>query len=289
MRGVMSLAIFAAFAVVVVLPQVLFIVNETDQAIITQFGEYRRTVSDPGLHVKLPVVQTVHLFERRILSSDANPQDYLTLDKKRLVVDHITRWRIVDPLQFYKTVQHVQGASRRLDDIVDSELRRATAKQEFSILISSKREAVMEAVAKSASEQAKEFGIDIQDVRIKRADLPPEVQQSVFSRMVAERERIAKRYRSEGEEEAVKIRAETDKRRTILIAEAYQESQGLRGAGDAEATRIAGEAYGQEPELYRLLRSLEAFEAMFGPDDQAILSTESDLIWYLQDSDARRP
>lgn len=282
-RVLVMLVPFALMALLVA-PQACFIVNETDQAIITQFGEYKRTVQEPGLHFKQPMIQVAHRFEKRILSSDATPAEYLTLDKKRLVVDHVTRWRIVDPLTFLKTVRDVYGARARLDDVVFSELRRAIAEREFTTLISSKRETVMEAVAKSAAAQAQQFGIDVVDVRIKRADLPAEVQQSVFARMVAERERIAKRYRSEGEEEAAKIRAETDKQRTIVLAKAYEESQRLRGTGDAEATRITGEAFGQDAEFYRFVRSLEAYETLLAQESQVILSADSVLLRYLQQS-----
>ncbi len=281
MRLLTPVAFLLALAVLLA-PQFCFVVTETDQVIITQFGEYKRTVQEPGLYFKQPVTQLAHRFDRRILSSDATPAEYLTLDKKRLVVDHVTRWRITDPLRFFKTVRDTYGARARLDDVVFSELRRAIAEREFATLISSKRETVMEAVAKSAAIQAQQFGIDVVDVRIKRADLPSEVQQSVFARMVAERERIAKRYRSEGEEEAAKIRAETDKQRTIILAKAYEESQKLRGAGDAEAARITAEAFGQDAEFYRFVRSLEVYEAVLPQDGQLILSSESELLRYLQ-------
>lgn len=277
------LTILFPFVIVAVLvvPQIFFIVDETDQIILTQFGEFKRTVQEPGLNFKLPIIQVVHRFEKRILSSDAVPAEYLTLDKKRVVVDHVTRWRIADPLKFFKTVRDVFGARARLDDIVFSELRRAIAEREFVNIISLKREAVMELVAKSAAIQAKQFGIDVVDVRIKRADLPSEVQQSVFARMVAERERIAKRYRSEGEEQAAKIRATTDKERTIILAKAYEKSQKLRGTGDAEAARITAEAFGQDTEFYRFVRSLEMYENTLIQDGQLVLSSDAELLRYL--------
>jgi membrane protease subunit HflC len=276
-------SLFAPLLVVAALliPQVCFVVTETDQVIITQFGQYKRTVREPGLYAKAPFVQLVQRFDKRILSSDATAAEYLTLDKKRLVVDHVTRWRVIDPLRFYKTVRDLYGARARLDDIVFSELRRALGEREFANIISSKRESVMELVAKSAAAQAQQFGIDVVDVRIKRADLPQEVRQSVFSRMVAERERIAKRYRSEGEEEAAKIRAETDKQRTIILAKAYEESQKLRGGGDADAIRISADAYGQDPEFYRFVRSLETYEAVLGQGSELILSADAELLRYL--------
>jgi membrane protease subunit HflC len=272
----------ALLAAVFLAPQVFFIVTEVDQAIITQFGEYKRTVRDPGLHWRIPFIQAVNRFDKRILSSDAISAEYLSVDKKRLVVDHITRWKIVDPLLFFKTVRDVFGARARLDDIVVSELRRAIAEREFSNLISSKREAVMELVAASSAKQAEKFGITVVDVRIKRADLPKEVQQSVFARMVAERERIAKRYRSEGEEEAAKIRAQTDKEKTIILAKAYEESQKMRGLGDGESTRISAEAFGQDEEFYQFVRSLQAYENVIDQNTNLILSADSKLLRYLQ-------
>ncbi len=266
--------------------QTLFTVNETEQVIITQFGEYKRTVTEPGLTYKLPFVQTVNRFERRILVSDAPHAEYLTQDKKRLVADPITRWRIVDPLQFYKSVRDESGARARLDDLVFSELRREVASHTFDVVIGAKREAIMDAVATTARARAREFGIEVVDVRIKRADLPREVQSSVFARMQAEREREAKRYRSEGEEEAAKLRADTDKDRTIILATAEQEAQTVRGKGDATATRIYAEAYGKDPEFYAFLRSLQAYEQFVGKRTTLFLSADSDLFRYLGSSHA---
>jgi len=265
----------------VITAQTLFTVNETEQVIITQFGEFKRTVNSPGLTYKLPFMQTVNRFDRRILVSDAPNAEYLTQDKKRLVADPVTRWRISDPLQFYKTVRDESGARARLDDLVFSELRREVASHTFGVVIGSKREAIMEAVAATAREKAREFGIEIVDVRVKRADLPREVQSSVFARMQAEREREAKRYRSEGEEEAAKLRAETDKERTIILATAEQQAQKLRGEGDATATRIYADAYGKDPEFYTFLRSLQAYELFVGKRSTLFLSAESDLFRYL--------
>ena len=261
--------------------QVFFTVNETEQVVITQFGEYKRTIQEPGLAMKLPFVQTANRFERRILFSDAPHAEYLTQDKKRLVADPITRWRIADPLRFYKTVRDEAGARARLDDLVFSELRREVASHTFGSVIGKQREAIMDAVAATAREKAREFGIEIVDVRIERADLPREVQTSVFARMQAEREREAKRYRSEGEEEAAKLRAQTDKERTIILATAEQQAQRLRGEGDAEATRIYAEAYGKDPEFYAFVRSLQAYEQFVGKRSTLVLSTGSDLFRYL--------
>ncbi|MDA1273214.1 MAG: protease modulator HflC [Verrucomicrobia bacterium] len=270
--------LIAAFAL---LKQVFVIVDEREQVIITQFGEYIRTIQKPGLAAKVPFLQTSIRFDRRILASDAPQAEYLSQDKKRLVADPVTRWRIADPLKFFKTVRDESGARARLDDLVFSELRREVASHTFATVIGANREIIMDAVAKSAREKAVEFGIEVVDVRIKRADLPKEVQQSVFARMQAEREREAKRYRSEGEEEANKLRSQTDKERTIVLAEAEQTAQVQRGEGDATATRIYAEAYGKDPEFYRFVRSLQSYELFLGQRSTLLLSADSPLFRYL--------
>jgi len=271
-------AIIAAF---VVSKQIFIIVDEREQVIVTQFGEYIRTIQQPGLAVKKPFLHTTIRFDRRILASDAPQAEYLSQDKKRLVADPVTRWRIADPLLFFKTVRDESGARARLDDLVFSELRREVASHTFATVIGGKREAIMDAVANSVREKAREFGIEVVDVRIKRADLPKEVQQSVFARMQAEREREAKRYRSEGEEEANKLRAQTDKERTIVLAEAEQSAQKLRGEGDATATRIYAEAYNKDAEFYSFVRSLQSYELFLGKRSTLLLSADSPLFRYL--------
>lgn len=279
MKGVTGILVLVL--VVVAGTSCLYTVDETDQVVITQFGEYKRTEREPGLHVKMPLIEVVLRFEKRILSSDANRAKYLTVDKKRVVIDHLTRWRISDPLVFFKSVGHEAGARERIDDIVFSELRRELASHPFAKIISVEREPIMGTVAARAAEKTKQFGIEVVDVRIKRADLPEEVQASVFARMQAERMREAKRYRSEGEEEAAKIRATTDKERTIILAKAYEESETLRGEGDAEATGIYAKAYGPEPEFYSFLRRLKAYERIMAEQGMVVLSTDSWLFEYL--------
>ncbi len=268
--------------------QSFFIVNETELAIVTQFGEYKRSFRHAGIQWKLPFIQEVSRMEARILGSDAPAAEYLTLDKKRLVADPITRWRIKDPLAFYKALRDETGAKARLDDIVNSELRREIASQDFGKIIGNARDPLMAVVAQRVRKQTESFGIEIVDVRIRRADLPREVQESVFARMRAERERVAKQYRSEGEEEAAKIRADTDKERTIILAKAYEESQALRGEGDAEGIRIYAEAYGKDPEFYAFTRSLEAYEQALGEKSSIALSTGSELFKYLGEPNAKR-
>jgi len=262
--------------------QSVFVVAEWQQGLITQLGKPVRIVREPGLHVKLPVLQTFTRFDKRILITDAQAAEYLTLDKKRLAVDHVSRWRIRDPLEFYRTVRDERGAMARLDDIIFARLRQEIARHNFAEFIREKREGIMQAVTAGTREMAAPFGIEVVDVRIKRADLPTEVQASVYARMRAERDRIAKRYRAEGEERARQIRASADKDREIIVAKAYEESQRLTGDGDAEAVAIYARAFGQDPEFYGFLRRLESYEKIFAEGTTVILPADSDLLRYLQ-------
>jgi modulator of FtsH protease HflC len=257
-----------------------FIVDETEVAIVTQFGAPRRTVTQPGPSFKVPVMQQVDKMDSRILGSDAPQAEYLTLDKKRLVADPITRWRIVDPLRFYMTLRDETGAKARIDDIVNSELRRELASHDFGNIIGNAREPLMARVTENSRKQTKPFGIEVLDIRIKRADLPREVQESVFQRMRAERDRVAKQYRSEGEEKAATIRAETDKQKTIILAKAYEEAQKARGEGEAEGTRIYAAAYGKDVEFYTFIRNLEAYEKSVDADSTLVLSTGNGMFRY---------
>jgi membrane protease subunit HflC len=268
-------------AVVILVNQIFFVVDETKQAIVLQFGDPIRTIRSPGLATKLPFVQAVTFFEKRVLSSDAPPQEYLTTDKKRLVVDHVTRWRITDPLLFFKTVGTEARARARLDDIVFSELRRELATVNFVDVISQERENIMESVARSSAEKAQDFGIELVDVRIQRADLPEVVQQSVFNRMRAERQRESSLFRAEGEEQAAIIRAKADRDRTVILAEGYQESQRLRGEGEALAIRIYAQALEQDPEFYAFLRRLQAYKTTLKEGDTIVIPADSDFFRYL--------
>jgi membrane protease subunit HflC len=260
----------------------IVIVTEREIAMVTQLGVYKRTLSKPGPYFLTPFLQDVTRMEARILGSDVTPAEYLTLDKKRLVADPVSRWRVDDPLKFFTTVRDEMGARARLDDVINSELRRELATRNFDDIIGVGRDAVMTQVATNARLKAREFGINIVDVRIKRADLPNEVEESVFGRMRAERDRVAKQYRSEGEEQAAKIRAEAEKEKTILLARAYETSQKIRGEGDAASTAVYGRAYGRDPEFYAFVRSLAAYEKMMGEKSSLVLSTGSELFRYLR-------
>ena len=260
---------------------VLFTVDETEQAIIVQLGKYIRTVKEPGLHFKIPLVQTVIHFEDRILEYDAAAAKVITADKKHLVVDNYARWKIIDPLKFYETVRNEFGAQARLDDIVFSEIREELARHTLTEIISLQREAIMDTVGKRCDEKAREYGIQVIDVKIKRADLPEEVTHSVYARMKAERERIAKKYRSEGEEESVKIKAQADKERTVLLADSYRSAQELKGKGDAEAIKIYAQALEEDPEFYSFLRTLEVYRKALVGGTTMVLSSDSELFQYL--------
>jgi membrane protease subunit HflC len=272
----------------IVLGNATYVIPEWQQAIVTQFGQPVRTVREPGLYWKVPFLHAVTVFDRRVLAADTGGAEYLTLDKKRLLIDHISRWEIVDPLQFFRTVRDERGAMARLDDVITARLRQEVAKETFQEIIREKRATIMETVTATARERAAAFGIRVVDVRVKRADLPTEVQASVFARMQAERQRIALRYRAEGEEKGREIRAQADKEREIILAKAYQESQGLRGAGDAEAIAVTGRAFGRDPAFYGFVRRLEAYERVFSPETTIVLRPDSDLLRYLGSPRDRR-
>lgn len=277
------IAVGCAVAVLIALNLVLFTVDETKQAVITQMGRPVRSIADPGLHVKLPYpVQTAHYFDDRLLVYDSAPTEILTEDKKNLVVDNYARWRIVDPLLFMQTVRDENGAQARLDDIIYSELRVELGKHDLQEVVSTAREQLMKIVTDRCDERARDYGISIMDVRIKRADLPEENERFVYERMRAERRRKANMYRSEGEEEALKIRAQTDKEKTILLAEAYRSAQETRGEGDAAATKIYAAALQADPEFYRFWRTLEAYRAALDTSTVLVLSPDSDFFRYLQ-------
>jgi membrane protease subunit HflC len=262
-----------------------FTVPQWMQAVVLQLGEPVRTVREPGLYFKIPFIQNVIYFDKRLLEYDAAPKELLTRDSQQLVVDNYTRWRIVDPLQFYRAVRDEVGAKSRLDDIVYSNLRENFGRQTLLQIVSRRGGALMEEITKRSDERARDYGIEILDVRIKRADLPEKNEQNVFSRMRTERERLAKKFRAEGDEEAAKIRSESDKQATVLMAEAQRDSQIRRGQGDAEAIRIFAEAYGQDPEFFELVRTLEAYRAALPDDTTLILSPDGDFFRYLKELD----
>ncbi len=259
----------------------LFIVDETKQAIVLQFGKPIRAIKEPGLNWKLPFIQNVVFFEDRLLVYDAAPTEIITKDKKTLIVDNYARWKIIDPLKFLQTVRDLNGAQARLDDIIYSELRVDLGLFDMSEIVSEKREGIMKRVTEISNEKSDTYGIEIVDVRIKRVDLPPENEKFIFDRMRAERERIAKQYRAEGQEESAKIIAETEREKTVILAEAYKTAQTLKGEGEAESVRIYAESFNQDPEFYKFYRTLEAYRKTFKDKTTVLLSTDSEFLKYL--------
>jgi len=277
--------------IVVVIIVALFIVNsvfytvdQTMQAIVVQLGKPVGGIKQPGLKWKIPFVQEVIFFEKRLLEYDAAPAEILTSDKKNLVVDNYAKWSIVDPLKFYQTVRNVPGALARLDDIIFAELRVELGKHLMHDIITKTRSDIMETVTKRSDEKAKDYGISIRDVRIKRADLTQENERAVFGRMRTERERQAMKYRSEGQEASIKLKAEADRERTVILAQAYRESRVLKGLGDAEALKIYANAYNQDPEFFDFLRSLEAYAKALEKDTIIVLSQDDDFFKYFKKS-----
>ncbi len=269
-------------AALVILSQSVFTVHQIEQAIVIQLGkQVREPIREAGLYFKLPMIQEVHKFDKRLLVFDQDPQEILSSDKKNLKVDNYARWRIQDPLKFYQTVRNESGASARLNDIIYSNIREVLGQSAMMEIVAGTRDEMRERIRSKASRQAAEYGIEIVDVRIKRTDLPPENSKAVFRRMQTERERQAKQYRAEGQEEAVKIRARADREREVVLATAYKKAQELRGSGDADSARIYAEAFNQDRDFYKFLRTLEAYGKAFA-DDTTVVLEPSGFFEYLQ-------
>ncbi|MDP7037475.1 MAG: protease modulator HflC [Candidatus Marinimicrobia bacterium] len=261
----------------------VFIVDVTEQVVILQFGKPVRTIKNPGLHFKLPIpFQTTTVFDNRLLEYDVPPEEILSKDKKSLIVDNYVRWKIVDPLLFLQTVQAIPTAITRLDDIVYSELRRELGTHNMSEIITENRELIMDQVTHNSKVATTPYGIEVVDVRIKRVDLPKENEKSIYARMDAERKRQANKFRSEGEEEAQKIRATTEKDKTIILANAYKESQQIRGEGEAVALEIYANAFGADPDFYEFVRTLETYKKIIDPKTTLVLPADSDLFKLLE-------
>ncbi len=280
-RSAIITGVVILFALIL-LTDAFFTVDETQQIIIIQLGTFIRPVQEPGLHWKIPFIQSVTRYEKRLLRYDAPPAEFLTRDKKTLVVDAYARYKIVNPRKFYETLRDMARATARLDAIISSALREAVASHDQSDIITEKREPLMDDVHKVVNKKAEEFGIEIVDVRIKRTDFPQEIAESIFARMQAERHRIAKRYRSEGEEEQLKIKAETDKEKAIILAEAKRKSEEIRGEGDAKSIKIYADALNRDPEFYAFLRSLELYKTALDENSILILTADSPLFKYLE-------
>ena len=260
----------------------IFIVDETQQVVILQLGKPVRTITEPGFNAKLPFpFQERIVFDDMLLEYDSPPEEILSKDKKSLIVDNYVRWKIVDPLQFLKTVQAIPTAKSRMDDIVYSELRRELGTHDMVEIITQNREEIMDVVTKASNEATLSYGISVIDVRIRRVDLPSENEESIYARMEAERKRQANKFRSEGSEEAQKIRAATDRDKTIILADAYKEAEKIRGEGDAKAVQVYARSYSSDPKFYEFVRTLDAYKKVVDDKTTLVLPSDSKLFKLL--------
>ena len=277
-----AIAILALLVVLlIVVTSSVFTVDQREQALVLQFGKPIRLASEPGLQFKLPLMQNVIFYPKQILYLEPSAEEVNAADQKRLVVDSYARYRIVDPLQFYQSVGTEAVANTRLASIVNSTLRRIIGNVQLASVVSDKRTEVMRDVRDDVNRQAKAFGIDVIDVRIRRADLPAENSQAIYERMKTERQREAAQFRAEGEREAQKIRAGADRQRVEIVADAQRQAQILRGEGDAESIRVYADAFGRDPEFYAFYRSLEAYRsALANSDTTLVLSPDSEFFRF---------
>jgi len=302
--------IAALLVVLLILVDAVFVVSETNQVIVTQFGEpIGGAIADAGLHLKAPFIQKTHYFEKRWLEWEGFPNQIPTKDKKYIWVETYARWRISDPLVFFQRVRDERGAHSRLDDIVDGETRNAIAKfdlievvrssnrefeltEESTILQVSEmitkievgRENIARIILEAASKITPQFGVELRDVRIKRVNYVDEVQQKVFDRMIAERKRIAAKYRSEGDGKSAEIRGQKERELKRIQSEAYRKVQEIKGKADAEATHIYAQAYSLDPEFYQFLKTLEAYRTSLDSETWLVLSTDSEFLKFLKGS-----
>lgn len=262
----------------------LFTVNEAQQALVLQFGEPMRVIREPGLKAKIPFIQEVRILDRRVLDLDPPVEQVILADQKRLDVDAFARYRILDPLRFYQSAGTEAVAETRLNAIVNSALRRVLGSVTLLAILSDERPRVMNDIRTQVNSEAQRFGIEIVDVRIRRADLPEETSQSIFARMRSEREREASEARAQGQEQSQQIRARAERERTVILAEAQRDSQVLRGEGDNQAIKLIGEATSVDPQFYSFYRTLEAYRKSLNKDDTTmVLSPNGEFFRYFGD------
>jgi membrane protease subunit HflC len=283
------LAVFVAL--VLVGSSAVFTVDQRQNAIVFQFEEVKEVVTTPGLHFKWPLIQRVRLFDMRILAyDDAEPLRFLTSGNKPVLVDSFIRWRITDVRQYFVSVQGSEAeATRRLRQTISGALRDEFGGRTVHDVVSGEREAVMGRVLEKAAQDLRRIGVEIVDVRLKRVDLPQEVSESVYRRMEAERKRIANELRSTGSAEGERIRADADRQREVVLADAYRDAQKIKGEGDAKAAAIYAQAFSQNPEFYSFYRSMEAYKQSFrGKSDLLLLEPNSDFFRYLKDATGKQ-
>jgi modulator of FtsH protease HflC len=263
----------------------LFIVDQTELALVMQFGQPVRVIRDPGLKVKLPFLQDVILYDNRLLDFEPPPEEVIVSDQKRLVVDTYTRYRITDPLLFYQTVNSEAAVRARLNAMVSGSLRRVLGNVTLSALLSDQRPAIMHQIRDEVHDQGKSFGIEVVDVRIRRADLPEENSQAIFARMQSEREQQAAQYRAEGAEAAQTVRANAERERTVILADAQRDAQKVRGDGDAQSIKIYADAFGQDKEFFAFYRSMQAYrDALNGHSTSFVLTPDSGFFRFFENS-----
>lgn len=273
--------------VLVVLAMSIFTVDQRQYALVFQLGEVKRVISEPGLNFKIPMIQNVRYFEKRIITLDnTDPERFITSEKKNVLVDSYIKWRIVDPSLYYISVSGDEARARtRLNQTVNAGLREEFGKRTVHDVVSGERDQIMEQMRKKADVDTRKIGIEIIDVRLKRVELPTEVSDAVYRRMEAERKRVANELRSEGSAEAEKIRADADRQREVIIADAYRDAQKIKGEGDAKAAATYGQAFGQSPDFYAFYRSLEAYRGSFkNKSDILIVEPSSDFFKYMKSS-----
>ena len=285
MKASLNFIAAAAAGVLVLLGAMIFTVDQRQHAIVFQLGEVREVISEPGLYFKWPMIQNVRYFDKRILTMDApEPERFITSEKKNVLVDSFVKWRIVDPKLYYVSVAGDEArAKTRLAQTVNAGLREEFGKRTVHDVVSGERDKIMEQMRAKADLDARKIGVQIVDVRVKRVDLPSEVSESVYRRMEAERKRVANELRSEGSAEAEKIRADADKQREVIVAEAYRDAQKVKGEGDAKAAAIYAQAFNQNPEFYAFYRSMEAYRGSFkNKNDMIVVEPNSDFFKYMK-------
>jgi len=285
MKAGMNFAVAIVAVAMVILSATIFTVDQRKYAIIFQFGEVRDVISEPGLYFKWPMIQNVRYFDNRILTLDnSEPERFITSEKKNVLVDSFVKWKIVDPRLYYVSVAGDEVRARtRLSQTVNAGLREEFGKRTVHDVVSGERDKIMEQMREKADLDARKIGVQIIDVRVKRVDFPPEVSESVYRRMEAERKRVANALRSEGFAEAEKLRADADKQREVIVAEAYRDAQKTKGEGDAKATATYAQAFSQNPEFYAFYRSLEAYRNSFkSKNDVIVVEPNSDFFKYMK-------
>ena len=279
--AVLLIVAVAVLVVGVIVDSATFQVHQTEQVLVLQFGKPVRVVTLPGLEFKIPFVQQVERLDNRNLGLDAAAEEVIAADQKRLVVDSFVRYRIVDALQFFQAVGNERVVRNRLNAILVSSLRRVLGEVPLSVVLTGERAALMIAIRDQVNAEARDFGVEVVDVRIKRADLPDANSQAIYARMNTEREREAREFRARGAEIGLRIRARADRERTVLLAEAQRDSQVIRGEGDGTKNKVFAEAYGQDPEFFNFYRSMLAYTAALGQDDTTmVLSPNSEFFRY---------